>query len=214
MKAIVIGSTGATGLELIKELLKDEYFTEIKTFSRSALKIKHQKLTEYLIDFNQIQNHKDEIKGDVLFSAFGTTKNDAGSKEAQYKIDYTYQYEFAKLASDNGIAKYVLVSSIGANEKSALFYPKMKGALEEVVKKLQFKNIHIFQPPMLIRQADKIRKVEKNGIAIINKLNAVGLFKSQKPMSVSLLANKMIKVLKRDPTDNVNTYLPHNIFNL
>ena len=126
----------------------------------------------------------------MLFSALGTTKKDAGSKEDQYKIDFTYQYEFAKLASDNGIDKYVLVSSIGANEKSELFYPKMKGALEEAVKKLQFKNIHIFQPPMLIRQSDKIRKVEKNGIAIINKLNAVGLFKSQKPMPVSLLANK------------------------
>ena len=127
---------------------------------------------------------------------------------------FTYQYEFAKLSSDNGIAKYVLVSSIGANEKSALFYPKMKGALEEAVKKLDFNNIHIFQPPMLIRQSEKIRKVEKNGIAIINKLNAVGLFKSQKPMSVSLLAIKMVKVLKRDSTDDINTYLPHNIFNL
>ena len=214
MKAIVIGSTGATGIELIKELLKDEYFTEIRTFSRSSLKIKHQKLTEYLIDFNKIQNHKDEIKGDVLFSALGTTKKDAGSKDAQYKIDYTYQYEFAKLASINGTANYVLVSSIGANEKSVLFYPKMKGALEEAVKKIVFKNIHIFQPPMLIRQSYKIRKVEKNGIAIINKLNAVGLFKSQKPMSVSLLANKMIKVLKIDSTHDINTYLPHNIFNL
>ncbi|MDG2344039.1 MAG: NAD(P)H-binding protein [Flavobacteriales bacterium] len=214
MKAIVIGSTGATGLELIKELLKDENFTEIKTFSRNSLEIKHQKLTEYLIDFNQIHNHKDEITGDVLFSALGTTKKDAGSKEAQYKIDYTYQYEFAKLASNNGIGNYILVSSVGANEKSALFYPKMKGALEQAVKKLDFKNIHIFQPPMLIRQANKIRKVEKNGIAIINKLNAVGLFKSQKPMLVSLLANKMIKVLKSDSTSNVNTYLPHNIFNL
>ena len=140
MKAIVIGSTGATGIELIKELIKDENFTKIKTFSRSSLKINHQKLTEYLIDFNQIQNHKDEIKGDVLFSVLGTTKKDAGSKEAQYKIDFTYQYEFAKLASDNGISKYVLVSSIGANEKSALFYPKMKGALEEAVKKLVFKS--------------------------------------------------------------------------
>ena len=214
MKAIVIGATGATGTELINQLIKDDSFTEIKAFGRNSLNIQNDKIKEYIIDFNEIETYKSKINGDVLFSALGTTKKDAGSKEAQYKIDYTYQYEFAKLASDNAIGNYVLVSSIGSNERSVLFYPKMKGALEEAVKKLDFKNIHIFQPPMLIRQPNRIRKVEKNGIAIINKLNAIGLFKSQKPMSVNLLAKKMIKVLKRDSTENINTYLPENIFNL
>ena len=211
MKAIVIGSTGATGLELIKELLKDEYFTEIKTFSRSSLKIKHPKLTEYLIDFNQIQNYKDEIKGDVLFSALGTTKKDAGSKEAQHKIDFTYQYEFAKIGSENKVIHYSLVSSVGANIKSPFFYTKTKGALEEAVKKLGFNNIYIFQPPFLIRQSNLIRPGEKRALNILKLLNKIGILKSQKPISVSDLAQKMINEIKSDKTVRLQTFKPRDI---
>ena len=214
MKALVIGSTGATGTELTKQLIEHEEFTEVRVFVRNVPKINHPKLNVHKVDFNEISSWSDQLKGDVLFLAMGTTLKTAGSKEAQYKVDVTYQFESAKAAANNKVPKLILVSSIGANDKSVLFYPKMKGELEEAVKKLDFKNIHIFQPPMLIRQPNRIRKVEKNGIAIINKLNAVGLFKSQKPMSVNLLAKKMIKVLKRDSTENINTYLPENIFNL
>ncbi len=214
MKAIVIGSTGATGRELIKELINDTNFTEIITFSRNYLGTKHIKLKEYLIDFKKINNYEPKIKGDVFFSVLGTTKKDAGSKEAQYKVDYTYQYEFAKVAFKNDVKSFVLVSSIGANHNSSLFYPKIKGELEESIKKLNFKNLHIFQPPMLIRQPDKIRKVEKNGIRIINKLNALGLFKSQQPISVNLLAKKLIKVCNNQSEKSITTYLPREIFKL
>ena len=214
MKAIVIGSTGATGIELINELIKDSNFTEIITFSRNSLGVNHIKLTEHIIDFNKIKNSKEQIKGDVLFSALGTTKKDAGSKKAQYTVDFTYQYEFAKAANDNGVKTLVLVSSVGANDKSLFFYPKIKGELEKTLKKLDFRNLYIFQPPMLIRQNDKIRKVEKSGIRIINKLNTFGLLKSQKPISVNLLAKKLIKVCIYQEKNRIKTYSPKDIFQL
>ena len=94
----------------------------------------------------------------ILFSALGTTKKDAEFKRKryqQYEIDYTYQYKFAKIAAENGVGQFSLVSSVGANAKSIQKF--IKGALEEAVKKLDFQKIDIFQPPMLIRQPDLMR---------------------------------------------------------
>ena len=212
MKALVIGATGATGRELVQLLLIDDDFSQVTIFVRTAPNIKHKKLKIHVIDFKELEKHKDIIKGDILFSALGTTKKDAGGKDQQYEIDYTYQYEFAKIAAENGLANYSLVSSIGANAKSSLFYPKIKGALEEAVKKLNFKKIDIFQPPMLIRQPDLMREGEKSGIKILNRLNKVGILKSQKPLAVEALADKMLETAKTPSKEKVTTYVPKDLF--
>ena len=131
LNALVIGATGATGRELVKLLLNDNEVEKVTIFVRNAPVINHEKLKTCVIDFNEIENHKDLIKGDVLFSALGTTKKDAGGKKEQYSVDYTFQHEFAKIAAINGVENYSLVSSVGANSKSSFFYPKTKGALED-----------------------------------------------------------------------------------
>jgi len=211
MKALVIGATGATGRELVQLLLKDDDFHQVTIFVRNAPAINHEKLKIHLIDFKEIEKNKDLIKGDILFSALGTTKKDAGGKDQQYEIDYTYQYEFAKIAAENGVPNYSLVSSVGANAKSSFFYPKIKGALEEAVKKLDFQKIDIFQPPMLIRQPDLIRVGEKSGINILNRLNKIGILKSQKPLAVEALAEKMLKMAKTPSNERVTTFLPKDL---
>ena len=99
---------------------------------------------------------------------------------------------------------------IGANENSPFFYPKIKGKLEEAVKKLPFKTIQIFQPPTLIRQKDLIRTGEKIGIKIFGFLNYFGILKSQKPLAVSNLAKIMVEQLKKKQTEKVTTF---NSFN-
>ena len=164
LHALIIGATGATGRELVKLLLKDDNFNQVTIFVRNAPIIKAKKLTIHVIDFKEIEKNKDLINGDILFSALGTTKKDAGEKDQQYEIDYTYQYEFAKISSENGVGQLSLISSFGANERSSFFYPKIKGELEKSVKKLNFHKIDIFQPPMLIRQPDLMREGEKSGI--------------------------------------------------
>ena len=209
--ALVIGATGATGRELVNKLLLDDDFIQVSIFVRNAPTIKHKKLKIHEIEFKELKKYKDIIKGDVLFSALGTTKKDAGGKDQQYEIDYTYQYKFAKIAAENGVSNYSLVSSIGANAKSSFFYPKIKGALEEAVKKLDFKKIDIFQPPMLIRQPDLMREGEKSGIKILNMLNKIGILKSQKPLAVEQLAEKMLKVAKIT-SKKATTYLPKDLF--
>ena len=213
LKALVIGATGATGRELVNLLINDEDFDQVSIFVRKAPELEHEKLKIHTIDFNEIKRHKDLIKGDILFSALGTTKKEAGGKQRQYIIDYTYQYEFAKIAAENGVDQLSLVSSIGANPKSFMFYPKMKGELESDVKKLKFKKIDIFQPPILIRQPEIIRKGEKKAISIIQKLNKLGILKSQQPLMVSNLAERMVKTAKTNSNEKVNTYLPKELFN-
>ena len=212
MKALVIGATGATGRELVQLLLKDDDFSQVSIFVRTAPNINHEKLKIHVIDFKEIEKNKDLIKGDILFSALGTTKKDAGGKDQQYEIDYTYQYEFTKIAAKNGVGQLSLVSSVGANAKSSFFYPKIKGALEEAVKKLNFEKIDIFQPPMLIRQPDLMREGEKSGIKILNRLNKIGILKSQKPLAVEALAEKMLKMAKTPSKEKVSTCLPKDLF--
>lgn len=210
LNALVIGATGATGQELVSQLLEDESFNSVSIFVRNDPNITHSKLKTYIIDFSKIEDYKNSIKGDVLFSCLGTTLRDAGSKEKQYLVDLTYQFEFAKIASENGVPNYSLVSSTGANENSPFFYPKIKGKLEEAVKKLPFKTIQIFQPPTLIRQKDLIRTGEKIGIKIFGFLNYFGILKSQKPLAVSNLAKIMVEQLKKKQTEKVTTF---NSFN-
>ena len=104
-----------------------------------------------------------------------------------------------------------MVSSVGANIKSPFFYPKTKGALEQAVKKLGFNNIYIFQPPFLIRQSNLIRPGEKRALKILKLLNKIGILKSQKPISVSDLAQKMINEIKSDKTVRLQTFKPRDI---
>ena len=211
LNALVIGATGATGRELVNKLLIDDDFQQVTIFVRTAPNIKHEKLKIYEIDFKYLEKYKDKIKGDILFSSLGTTKKDAGGKDQQYEIDYTYQYKFAKIAAENGVGQLCLVSSVGANAKSSFFYPKIKGALEEAVKKLNFKKIDIFQPPMLIRQPDLMRAGEKSGIKILNRLNKIGILKSQKPLAVEALAEKMLKIVKTLSKEKSTTYRPKDL---
>ena len=208
--AIVLGATGATGRALLQQLLEHPAFGSVTIFVRKAPALTHEKLKVHVIDFSKLQTYKNLIVGDVLFSALGTTRKDAGSKAKQYEVDYTYQYEFAKMALNNGVDHYALVSSYGADETSMFFYLKIKGALEEAIKKLSFQSICIYQPPSLIRQPDLLRPAEKRAIWMMKKLSRVWFLRSLQPLSVATLAEKMIAEAVQQ-TKGVKVFLPKDI---
>jgi uncharacterized protein YbjT (DUF2867 family) len=195
MKALVIGATGATGKDLVNQLLNDKEFDEVDIFVRKPVDIQNDKLKVHVVNFEKPEEWKDMVKGDVAFSCLGTTLKDAGSKEAQKKVDFDYQYEFAKAAKENEVEDYILVSAYGANPQSKIFYSRMKGELEEAVKQLHFNKITIFKPGMLERK-DSERTGEVLGSRIIKFANKLGLLESQKPLPTDILAKAMINSSK------------------
>ena len=191
MKARVIGATGATGRDLVNQLLTDKDYDEVNVFVRRPLTVESPKLKTHIVDFEKPEEWKDLVNGDVAFSCLGTTLKDAGSKEAQRKVDYDYQYNFAKAAKENEVEDYILVSSYGANPKSKIFYSRMKGELEQSIKALHFNKLMIFQPGMLDRK-DSERTGEVLGGKIIKFANKFGVLTQQKPLPTAVLAKAMI----------------------
>ena len=211
LHAIILGATGATGQEILKLVLNNSNFSKITVFVRRNISIKHDKLIVKKIDFSRLKDYKKIIYGDILFSCLGTTRSEAGGKKKQYLVDYTYQFAFAKMASENNVKTYSLISSVGANKNSFFFYPRIKGILEKSVKSLDFELIHIFQPPSLIRQSSLLRTGEKVVISILTKLNRIGLLKSFKPLHVHDLADKMVLESLLDHKKKIKIYKPKDI---
>jgi len=191
-KAIVIGATGMVGTQLIQALIENEDYSEILSLVRRPGGITNPKLTERIINFDEPETWSQLVTGNVLFSTLGTTIAQAKSKGAQYKVDFTYQYTVAKIAAENGVTHYVLVSSAGANSTSKTFYIKMKGELENAVLSLPFEIISIIRPGILAGNRIQNRPAEKIGIIIMKGLNNLGLLKRYRPIHASIVAKAMI----------------------
>lgn len=195
MHATIIGATGATGKDLLALLLADDAVHRVDIFVRRPAGLQHPKLQEYCIDFGQPETWRDRVRGDVLFSCLGTTLKLAGSKEAQFRVDHQYQYEFAKAARNNDIPALVLVSAEHASVKSPFFYARMKGQLEDDIRALQFPRFLIFNPPILERPGSD-RTMEVMAAKIVGFLSRFGILKSQKPLPTGLLAKAMLAAFR------------------
>ena len=195
MKALVIGATGAVGKDLVRMLCEDSSVERIDIFVHREVKATAPKMVVHVVDFDHPEGWADSLTGDVLFSAMGTTIKAAGSQKAQWKVDYTYQYEAARAARANGVKTFVLVSSVGANAKSKVFYTQMKGALDDAVQALGFEGCFILRPPSLIRKGSD-RFGEKAGVSLLKAFNAIGLMRSFTPMPTEEVAAAMIRLAK------------------
>ena len=191
--ANVIGASGLVGQQIINQLLFHSEFDKIRIFVRRKTRFIHPHLEEKIIDFDQPESWKHLVQGDVLFSTLGTTIKTVKTKENQYRVDFTYQYEFAQAASENGVSTYVLVSSIGANTRSLFFYSRMKGELEEAVKKLDFMKLIIFRPSILDGFRSEKRVGEKIALIFSRMISKI-MFKKYRPTPVQVLASKMISL--------------------
>ncbi|GJH41728.1 oxidoreductase [Capnocytophaga sp. HP1101] len=212
MRALIIGASGATGRELLTLLLADETISEVHSFTRKSSQMAHPKLHTHIVDFEHPEQWKELLQGEVAFSCLGTTLAQAGSKEAQWRVDYDYQYNFAKGCKANGVPTFVLVSAAGAKATSSVFYNKMKGQLEDAIKSLDFTRLIIFQPSVLIRpQSD--RRGENMGVKVISFFNKIGLFRRYKPMPTTILAEKILKSTKILPK-GIHTFALSDIFGI
>jgi uncharacterized protein YbjT (DUF2867 family) len=213
--AIVIGATGLIGSHLTGQLLDNNHYRSIKVFTRRPVNLDDSKLESHIVDFENIESWQQLITGDELFSALGTTLKKAGGKEAQYKVDFTYQYNVAKAAAGNGVRKYLLVSSAGANAASNNFYLRMKGELDQKVSALPFQQVIIFKPSILAGKRGESRVLEEIGVSILNPvIRLLPFFKKYRPIEGEIVAAAMIKAAGIESEEIVVEYVLDEIFDL
>lgn len=198
MIAILIGATGLIGKSLLKQLLEDNDFSAVKVFHRRSTGVSHPKLEEHVIDFDQAGDWANEVTGDVLFSTLGTTIGTAGSKDAQYKVDFTYNLQTAEAAAENGVKTYVLLSSAGADATSRVFYSRIKGELDEAVKQLSFERTRIIKPSVLEGDREEFRLGERIGIVMGKALAFVPGIRKYRPIKDEVVGRAMIHAAKKD----------------
>ena len=209
--AIVIGATGLVGRSLIRQLLEDPDYSRVITLVRRAAAEHHEKLVEHIVDFDHPESFAELVNGHVLFSTMGTTRGQAGSLEAQRKVDYTYQLEVAELAARKGVKAYGLVSSAGSNPNSVFPYMKMKGELERDVQRLGFASLQILRPGPLAGEREKKRVGEEVARTVMGALSAVGLFRSMRPITGDEVARAMRRAATMAGT---RTHEPDELFRL
>lgn len=161
-KALIVGATGLVGKELVKLLLEKDSYEEIIVLSRRPLDIEGERLKTVLIEnFDNLADYKDQMNAHDIYCTIGTTRKKAGSKENFLKIDLEYPIELAKLTMNQpNFTQFLMVTSLGANAESPLFYNETKGKVEEALIALNMKSLSIFQPSLLLGKRDEIRFLE------------------------------------------------------
>ncbi|MEN8699227.1 oxidoreductase [Bacillus infantis] len=162
-KALILGATGLTGGHLLELLLDSGQYSQIKVISRRPLSIKHAKLTVFIGDFSSLEEMGEAFKADDVFCCIGTTIKKAGSKDAFRQTDLEYPIKAAHLAQKAGAARFLIISSMGADLDSMFFYNKVKGQMEEQLKMLNAFSLHIFRPSLLAGDRAEFRLGEKTG---------------------------------------------------
>jgi len=158
--AVIAGSTGLIGKQLLQLLLDDPEYHLVKAITRTPLELKHVKLQNIVADFNRLGEYADRISGDVVFCCLGTTMKKAGSKEAFRKVDYVYPLELADVTHASGSQQFLLVSALGADKNASIYYNKVKGEVEEAIGKVGFSSYHIFRPSLLLGPRNESRPGE------------------------------------------------------
>ncbi|MCC5946096.1 MAG: NAD-dependent epimerase/dehydratase family protein [Bernardetiaceae bacterium] len=148
--AIIVGATGLIGNALLDYLIHDERYEKIILLLRRKIETTSSKIEQKIVDFDNLAAHSKSIQGDHAFCCLGTTMKKAGSREAFYKVDYTYCFEFARLAAENAIPKFAIVTAMGADAKALVYYNRVKGEIEDAVRTLDFEAIHILRPSLLL----------------------------------------------------------------
>jgi uncharacterized protein YbjT (DUF2867 family) len=210
--AIVIGATGLVGSELVRRLLADARFGSVVVLARRPTGIVHGKLREHLVDFDAPAGWAALVRGDVLFSALGTTIRAAGSQEAQYRVDHGYQHRVAELARGNGAGTLVLVSSAGASPRSRIFYSRMKGELERDVEALRFSRTRILRPGLLDGERREHRAGERLALRVLRALAPV-LPAGARPIPVATVARAAMAAAL-DPAPGARRYEAAELFRL
>lgn len=198
--ALIAGATGLVGGQLLNLLLNDTYYERVIAITRKPVNNKSDKLVNVLVDFNKLDEYASQMKADDVFCCLGTTMKKAGGKDKFKQVDFTYPVEIAKLALNAGAGRFLLISALGADRDSSIFYNQVKGEVEEAIAKLNYDSYHIFRPALLIGPRDEERLGEdaaKTFFKIFGFL-FIGPLKKYKAIDSAKVARAMHAIAKQN----------------
>jgi uncharacterized protein YbjT (DUF2867 family) len=187
--ALIAGSTGLIGKQLLQMLLNSDRYSKVIAITRNDLP-PHPKLVVLKVEFEKLDQWANSLTGDDVFCCLGTTMAKAKSKASFYKVDFFYPLLIAKAALSHGAKQYLLVSALGANKESSIYYNRIKGDIEDAIKQVNYKAIHIFRPSLLLGPRDEKRPGEDAakvfykifGFLIPRRYQAIDSYKVAKAM--------------------------------
>ncbi|MFN5427289.1 MAG: oxidoreductase [Bacteroidota bacterium] len=195
--ALIAGSSGLTGGFLLKILLEAPEYREVIAYVRKRSGIQHPKLREVVMDWEKLDA---PVPADDVFCCLGTTIKKAGSQEAFRRVDYEYPLHLAELQLQGGSQQFLLVSAIGADASSSIFYSRVKGELEDALQKLGYKSLHIFQPSFIAGPRKEKRVGERIGLAIFSFISPlfIGPLKKYAPIPAEHIARAMYRTAQKN----------------
>ena len=193
--ALLFGASGLVGSHLLNQLIKDTNYSKIKLFVRSVTEIIDPKVEIIKTDFNNLQNHKEDFKGDDCFFCIGTTKQNSSDKDEYRRVELDIPKEIAKIAKLNLVNSFIFVSAIYANPNSSGDYVRFKGLVEEELKRLNFPKLALMRPSFLMGDRKEKRVGEKIGIFVFKLLSPLllGPLKKMRPINAETVAKAMIR---------------------
>ena len=200
--AIILGATGLTGNSLLHKLIEDDRYGTIKLFSRSKINNLPNKVIQYIGDILNLEQFKIDFTADEVYCCIGTTAKKTPNKNTYKLIDFGIPTTAAKLAKENNITTFLVVSAMGANKNSSLFYNKTKGEMEYSVLEQNIKNTFILRPSLIGGKRKEHRVLEKIGLVI---------FKYIQPLFIGKL--KQYKIINGDSIAQAMIYLANNNYN-
>jgi uncharacterized protein YbjT (DUF2867 family) len=193
--ALLFGATGLVGSHLLNLLISNNNYSKIKVFVRSSIELNDPKIEIIQTDFNNLKNHREDIKGDDCFFCIGTTKKNSPDKNEYKRVELEVPKQVAQIAKSNLVNSFVFVSSGYADPKSSGDYLKFKGLVEEELKRLNFSKLGIMRPSFLLGNRQEKRVGEKIGIFVFKLLSPLflGPLKKMKPIHSATVAKAMIR---------------------
>lgn len=204
LKAVLIGATGLTGNLVLKELLNDDSFKSVRILVRRNVDLTHPKLQQEIVNFDDMEDYSKKFgEGDVIFSCIGTTqKKVKGDKILYSKIDHDIPVNAAEIGISKNFKKILIVSAIGANENSPIFYLKLKGKTENALKEFPFVSVSIFQPSIINgnRKENRAREKIAQGLMDLLSILLLGPLKKYRAIGANNIAKAMVTESKQKTT--------------
>jgi uncharacterized protein YbjT (DUF2867 family) len=194
--ALLFGASGLVGSHVLYQLISNNNYSKIKLFVRSSIDTSDPKIEIIQTDFNNLENHREDIKGDDCFFCIGTTKKNSPDKNEYKRVELEVPKQVAQIAKSNSVNSFVFISSGYADPKSSGDYLKFKGEVEEELKRLNFPNLGIMRPSFLLGDRKEKRIGEKIGIFVFKLLSPLflGPLKKMKPIQSVTVAKAMIAI--------------------